>query len=416
MKQRLLNKNDIVNFEENQERFGEQYTIKPLALVENVGKFSEYKNLKEVNSYMIEFDNYTRFVLDKQSTKEDGILVIQIGKRFYKRQFTGPVLFEWFEKDDFETFVEVIKKYKHIKLQSKIYNWNINKATQIILDHDLIIDGNNATINILGQADTLFNIFINIPLTYCTFNNCKFNYEQITHLVRFYNSTNCKYVDWYTHNYFVDKEAHLLPMTFGKAINKLPVNIQAFKEFGNIEREGERELQPNEFMTIKDLNNNIDDFVLFCYTNMPQTYTGSNTIKNLDVQKAVEDDDLCSQQNFFDHVDEYMFELCKDFVGIQSDVIKTGFFSNGSIYMQYANNNQFLDNEKPEVLFGGEWHTLDEIMQDKKYVLQVVNKDISWRVARKINTFDTMDVDDENNFHRNVRIWVKGPIPNVGDL
>lgn len=415
MKQRLLNNTDIVNFEESQKRFNEDTTIKPLVLVQDCGKFSEYKNLKNVNAYMLEFDHKTRFILDKEATKEDGVLVIQIGKLFYKRQYTGPILFEWFQDDSFQMFVDVIKKYKHIKLQNKIYNWNVTKATQIILDHDLIIDGNNATINITGEADTIFNIFINIPLVYCTFNDIKLNYEA-THFVRFYNSTNCKYVDWYTDNFFVDKEAHLLPLTFGKIINKLPANIQAYKEFGNIEREGDRELAMNEFMTIKDLQNNIDDFILFCYTNMPQTYTGSNTIRNLDMQKAVEEDDLCTQQNFFDHVDEYMFELCKDFVGIQSDVIKTGFFSNGSVYIQYSNNKQFLDAEKPEVLFSGEWHTLDEIMKDKKYILKVVNKDISWRVIQKINTYDTMNVDDENTFAQNVKIWIKGPIPEVNNL
>lgn len=383
MKQRLLTQDDIVQATEQQERFGETTTINPLQITRKCGLLKDYKTLKDITELFIEFDGINEkydigkgiFKRVDNETKEDFGIIIKIGRTFYKRQYDGYVLFDWFNSDSLDILVSMMQKYKNIKLSNRKYIFNLDKTYNIQVNQSFQVDCNQAEIEFVSEnkLDSIFKLFFNKPIEYALFTNAKLIFNANT-FVTSIRSANCKYFDFYTENIFTDIDAAHISLTNGNVIDGLPANIQSQKIFSNIIQKKEtQEISDTEFLSVADLDTL--SFVInyvYAYNRTSQNVKGQKTFRDLRLPLATENNQYCNMQNLQDIIEQEMEQQLLDYTLTKAKEIGlevSGSFPKGSVYVQFKTDNQFKETESPVFLFGEEdgikWTNLTEYIQDK---------------------------------------------------
>lgn len=393
MNQRLLTQDDIVQATEQQERFGETITINPLQITRNCGLLKDYKNLKDVTELFIEFDGINEkydigkgiFKRIDNETKEDFGVIIKIGRTFYKRQYDGYVLFDWFNNDSLDVLVSMMQKYKNIKLSNRRYEFNLNKTYNIQVNQSFQVDCNQAEIEFVSEEklDSIFKLFFNRPIEYALFTNAKLKFNANT-FVTSIRSANCKYFDFYTENIFVDIDAAHISLTNGNVIDGLPANIQSQKIFSNIIQKKETIIPTDtEFLSVEDLDTL--SFVInyvYAYNRTSQNVKGQKTFRDLRLPLATENNQYCNMQNLDNIIEKEMEQQLLDYTLTKAKEIGlevSGSFPEGSVYIQFKTDNQFKETESPIFLFGEEdgikWTNLTDYISNKFKELHNDNED-----------------------------------------
>lgn len=450
MKQRLLTTQDIVQTNEKQERFSKQVDISPLNITKNCGLIKDYKQLKNINELLIEFDGLNEVNdngkgifkrIDNEILKEDLGVILKIGQHFYKRQYTGKVLLDWFNSDSINTLLLVVKKYKQVKLSNKKYKFNITNSYNIEVTDNFYIDGNQAEIEIIsdGKLPYILKLLFNAPIDYALFTNCKLTFNATT----FVNATrvvNCKIFDFYTENIFVDKEAHEISLTNGNIINGLPCNIQNVKKFINIPQYNDirENITEQELLSIKDLDT-LSFVVTYVYARnrTNQNVNGQKTFNDISLPLATKPTEYCNMQNLQNIIEQEMEQQLYDYILAKSKEIKltlSGNFPEGAVYIQIAKDNKgtFNNIESPEYLFGSQdnipWTDMtaylapmfeNEVFTLRKNSLR--NNDAIYIGQAKLGNFATdqsanqmpsilVDIEHTISKIRNFKIWYKGDV------
>lgn len=393
MNQRLLTQDDIIQSQEQQERFGETITINPLQITRNCGLLKDYKNLKDITELFIEFDGINEkydigkgiFKRVDTETKEDFGVVIKIGRTFYKRQYDGYVLFDWFNNNSLDILVSILQKYKNIKLSNRRYEFNLDKTYNIQVNQSFQVDCNQAEIEFISEnkLDSIFKLFFNKPIEYALFTNAKLKFNANT-FVTSIRSANCKYFDFYTENVFVDIDSAHISLTNGNVIDGLPANIQSQKIFSNIVSKKETTIPTDtEFLSVKDLDTL--SFVInyvYAYNRTSQNVKGQKTFTHLRLPLATENNQYCNMQNLDNIIEKEMEQQLLDYTLTKAKEIGlevSGSFPEGSVYVQFKTDNQFKEAESPVFLFGEEdgikWTNLTEYIQNKFKELNPDNED-----------------------------------------